>query len=282
MSERQAQISIAVYADELSTFFGRSVGRRLITIASGTLAVMLIVFLVSQMMPAIYTATATVRLARVDGQDLSTPQATAVQMNSPAFINRAMAAASAADRGDDRNRRTILDNFDARPKTSDSLTLVAAAASAEQVRNALEAAIRQLNNDQEMLRGPLLSDINAQIAVTDANIASLMRIRESLATADSITPSAPGDPSTLALRRVWLLDLTTRNEERLAIASAERRALEARIGPTKTYPASLSDDVTVVQVSPRPVRHAIFAGAIALLALLLYAMIRTPGQARAD
>jgi hypothetical protein len=278
----QTRISAAEYAGELSTFFSRSVRQRVIVIALGTLAAMLIVFLVSQMLPATYTATAGVRLARVDGQDLMTPQATAAHMNSSTFMARALDAASPADHSNDRNRRTILDNFDARPKTSDSLTLVAAAASELQVRNALEATVRQLDKDQEKLRGPLLSEINAQIALTDANIASLTRIRESLATTDSITPSASGDPSALALRRVWLLDLTLRNEERLAAATAERRALETRIGPTMTYRASLSEDVTVVQASPRPVRHAIFAGAIALLTLLLYAMIRMPGPARTD
>jgi hypothetical protein len=278
----QTRISAAEYVNEFSTFFSRSVRQRVIVIALGTLAAMLIVFLVSQMLPATYTATAGVRLARVDGQDLMTPQATAAHMNSSTFMTRALDAASPADHSNDRNRRRILDNFEARPKTSDSLTLVAAAASELQVRNALEATVRQLDKDQEKLRGPLLSEINAQIALTDANIASLTRIRESLATADSITPSASGDSSALALRRVWLLDLTLRNEERLAAATAERRALETRIGPTKTYRASLSEDVTVVQASPRPVRHAIFAGAIALLTLLLYAMIRMPGPARTD
>ena len=139
-----------------------------------------------------------------------------------------------------------------------------------------------MNQDQEKLRDPVLSDLNAQLALVDANVASLTRIRESLSTADLMTTSAPVDPSSLALRRVWLLDVTMRNEERLAAATAERRLLAGRIGPAKTYPAVLSEDVTITKVSPRPVRHAIFAGAIALLALLLYAMIRMPGAARAE
>jgi hypothetical protein len=266
----------------MSTFLGRSVQKRLSTIALGTLAVMVAVFLVSHMAPATYTTTASVRLARVDGAELRTPQATATQMNLRTFLARALDAAGVVPGRDDQDRSLILDSFSARSNAADSLALVVTAASEKLARDALEAAVSQLNKEQEKLRAPLLSELNAQLALVDANIGSLTRIRESLASGDSITPSAAGDPAALALRRVWLLDLTTRNEERLAAANAERRGLTSRIGPTKTYPASLNDDVITVQLSPRPVRHAIFAGVIAMLVLLLYAMIRMPGPARAD
>ncbi|WP_439409352.1 hypothetical protein ACNJX9_14675 [Bradyrhizobium sp. DASA03076] len=282
MSEVQPRISVAEYVGGLSTFLARSIRKRLSTIALGTLAAMFAVFLVSQMMPATYSATAGVRLARVDGADLMTPQATAIQMNLRTFLTQALDAAGPAVGRDDRGRSLILESFNARPNTADSLTLVVTAASETQARDALEAGVNQLNKEQERLRAPLVSELDAQLALADANIASLTRIRESLATSDSIAPSASGDPAALALRRLWLLDLATRNEERLAAAKVERRALASRLGPTKTYPASLSDDVTTAQSSPRPVRHAIFAGAIALLALLLYGMIRMPGPARAD
>lgn len=282
MSEVQPRISIAEYIGGLSTFLGRSVQRRLGTIALGTLAVMFAVFLVSQMMPATYTATAGVRLARVDGADLMTPQATAALMNLRTFLARALDAAGLVAGRDDRGRNLILGSFNARPNTADTLTLVVTAASEKQADDALEAAVSQLNKEQQKLRAPLISDLDAQLALADANIASLTRIRESLATGESISPSASDDTSALALRRVWLLDLTTRNEERLAAANAERRGLASRAGPTKTYPASLNDDVVTVQLSPRPIRHAVFAGAIALLALLLYAMARMPGSARAE
>ncbi|WP_407151438.1 hypothetical protein [Bradyrhizobium sp. ORS 86] len=282
MTVLQARISVAEYFGELSTFLGRSVRMRLITILSGTLAAMLVAFFVSRMLPATYNATATVRLARLDGADLMTPQATAIHMNSRPFLLRALDATDLPESSGDRGRNLILDTFNARPETSGSLMLFATAASEQQARSAVEAAVRQLNQDQEKLRDPLLSELNGQLALADTNVASLTRIREFLATADSTAPSASGDPSSLAFRRMWLLDLTARNEEKLAAAAAERRALAARIGPTKTYPASLSEDVTITQVSPRPVRHAIFAGAIALLVLLLYAMVRMPGPARAD
>ncbi|QIO32751.1 hypothetical protein [Bradyrhizobium sp. 1(2017)] len=279
MSEVQRPISIAEYVGGLSAFLGRSVQKRLSTIALGTLAVMLTVFLVSQVMPVRYTATASVRLARVDDDDLTTPQATATQMNLRTFQVRALHAAGLAAGPDDRDRKLILDSFNARPNTAGTLTLVVTAAGEKQAGDALEAAVSQLNNEQEKLRAPLVSDIEARLALVDANIASLTRIRESLATSDSISPSAAGDPLALAWRRLWLLDLTTKNEESLAAANALRRRLASRLGPANTYPASLSDDVIIVQISPRPIRHAIFAGAIALLALLLYAMIRMPGPA---
>ncbi|MCA1529378.1 MULTISPECIES: hypothetical protein [Bradyrhizobium] len=282
MSEGQGRISIAEYVSGMSAFLRRSVQKRLSAIALGTVAVMFTVFLVSQMIPASYTATASVRLARVDDEDLLTPQATATQMNLRAFQVRALDAAGLVTGPDDRGRKLILDSFNARPNTAGTLTLVVTAADEKQAGDALEAAVRQLNKEQEKLRAPLVSDIEALLALADANIASLTRIRESLATSDSITPSAAGDPLALAWRRVWLLDLTTKNERSLFAANAQRRRLVSRLGPANTYPASLSDDVVVVQASPRPVRHAIFAGAIALLALLLYAMIRMPGSTRAD
>ncbi|MCA1501859.1 hypothetical protein [Bradyrhizobium sp. NBAIM14] len=282
MSEAQPQISILEYFGGLSTFLDRSVRKRLSTIALGTLAVMFIVFLVSQMAPATYTATASVRLARVDGTELMTPQATAAQINQRAFLVRALDSSDAAADREDRGRKLILDSFNARPNLADSLTLVVTAASEKQARDVLEAAVNALNKEQEKLRAPLVSELSAQLALQDENIASLTRIRESLATGDSISPSAAGDASALVLRRVWLLDLTTKNEERLAAANAERRKMVSRMGPMKTYPASLSEDVIIIQSSPRPVRHAIFAGAIALLALLVYAMIRMPGSARAQ
>ncbi|WP_128926858.1 hypothetical protein [Bradyrhizobium guangxiense] len=281
MSNAQPQISILEYFGGLSTFLDRSVRKRLGMIAIGTLAVMFAVFLVSQMAPATYTATAGVRLARVDGADLMTPQATAAQMNQRMFLVRALGASGAVAGPDDRGRSLILDSFNARPNVADALTLVVTAASEKQARDALEAAVNELNKEQEKLRAPLVSELSAQLALEDENIVSLTRIRESLATSDLISPSAPGDASALVLRRVWLLDLTTKNEERLAAANAERRRLVSRMGPSKTYPASLSEDVIVVQSSPRAIRHAIFAGAIALLALLVYAMIRMPGSARA-
>lgn len=281
MSNAQPQISILEYFGGLSTFLDRSIRKRLGTIAIGTLAVMFAVFLVSQMAPVAYTATVGVRLARVDGADLMTPQATATQMNQRTFLVRALDASDAVAGRDDRGRNLILDSFNARPNVADSLTLVVTAASEKQARDALEAAVKELNKEQEKLRAPLVSEISAQLALEDENIVSLTRIRESLATSDSISPSAPGDASALVLRRVWLLDLTTKNEERLAAANAERRKLVSRMGPMKTYPASLNEDVIVVQSSPRAIRHAIFAGAIALLAMLVYAMIRMPGSARA-
>ena len=283
MSGVRPQISLDGYVGGLSRFLSLAVRNRLSMIAIGTLAVMLAVFLVSQLASATYTATGGVRLARVDGAELMTPQATAAQMNQRMFVARALDASGAAADRNDRGRNLLLDSFTARPNAADSLTLVVTAASEKQARDALEAVVNQLNKEQEKRRAPVIEELNDQLALIDANIGSLTRIRETLATSDSISSSTPDDGSSLVLRRVWLLDLTTKNEERLAAARAERHDLVSRMGPTKTYPASLSDDdVSIAQSSPRPVRNAIFAGAIALLALLVYAMIRMPGSARAD
>jgi hypothetical protein len=168
----------------------------------------------------------------------------------------------------------------ARPQTSDLLLLTVDSASEQSANAALQAAVRVLNADQEKLRAPILTELNTQMAMIEANIASLMRVREALALTDSISPSASADAASFALRRVWLLDLQSRNEEKLAGATSERRGLATRLGPSKSYPATLNDDVAIRQVSPRPVRHAVFAGAIVLLALLIYTMLSRPNLVR--
>lgn len=275
MNDTSASISSVAYVGGMLAFLGRSVRVRLLLIVLGTLITMLAVFLVDRMRTPVYLAEGTIRLGRIDGADIMPMPATAVHMNSMPFERRvAEAVGSAKDGGDAFNGFTV------RPETPELASISVSGPSEQRVTEALQAIVRTLNTDQEKLRSPVLAELKTQMAMIDANIASLTKVRETLGSTDTITPSASGDAASLALLRVWLLDLLSRNEEKLAAANNERRALATRIGPSKTYPATLNDDASIRQVSPRPARNAILAGAIALLALLLYAMMSGPKLAR--
>ncbi|OSJ21480.1 hypothetical protein BSZ19_49660 [Bradyrhizobium japonicum] len=260
-------------------YLARSVRFRLKSIVLIPLVAALVVFVGDWMRPVGYAAQAVVRVGRVDGAELAPMSSIVFQMNSASFKRRAFGTADSSAAGDAKARRLILDSFDVRPATSEMLALFVGAPSEQAATEALQAAVRTLNADQEKIRALALSEVNTQIALVDSNIASLIRVREELASLGSIGPSAASDPASMILRRVWLLDLIVRNEEKLVVATNDRRALAERIGPSKTYPATLSDDVTVRQVSPNPLRHAIFAAAIVLLIMLVYAMVSRPASA---
>ncbi|MFK4500876.1 hypothetical protein ABIF86_005167 [Bradyrhizobium japonicum] len=278
MNDTMASPSSVAYVRGMLTHFGRLVRARLPLIVVGTLAAVLVVFLADRARPTFYAAEATMRLGRIDGADVMQPQSTAIHMDSVAFKRRVEEAMNASS--GDKDREHILEGFSVRPQTADLLSLTVHGTSEQSATSALQAAVRVLNADQEKLRAPLLAELNSQMGIIDTNIASLMRIRESLTSKDSISPPAATDPASAAIGRVWLLDLQSRNEERLAGATNDRRALATRLGPSKSYPAVLSDDVAIRRVSPRPVRDALFAGAIVLLALLIYTMLSRPNLAR--
>lgn len=279
MNDTSASISSVAYVGGMLAKFSRTVRPRLPLIVLGTLVAMLVVFLADRARAPLYAAEATMRLGRLDGADVMQAQSTAIHMGSAAFKRRVEDALNSSS-GGDKGPQQILDGFSVRTQTSDLLSLTAYGASERSATGALQAAVRVLNADQEKLRAPVLAEFNSQMAMIDTNVASLMKVREALASTDSIASSASTDPTSLALRRVWLLELQSRNEEKLAATANERRALAMRLGPSKTYPATLGDDLAISQVSPRPLRHALFAGTIVLLALLLYTMLSRPSLAR--
>lgn len=273
MNDTSASISSVAYVGGMLGYLGRSVRAKLFLIVVGALISMLVVFLADWMRAPVYLAEGMIRLGRIDGTDVMPMPGTAIHMNSAPFRRRV--AEAIGDKGDGG-----IADFSVRPETPE-LALVSVSGPNEQhVTEALQAIVRTLNTDQEKLRSPFLKELNIQMAMTDTNIASLMKVRETLVTTDPTASATPGDVASLALRRSWLLELSTRNEEKLAAAIDERRALAARMGPSKTFPAMLNDDATVKQISPQPVRHALFGGAIALLALVLYAMMSGPKLAR--
>lgn len=201
--------------------------------------------------------------------------ATVLQMNSESFKRRVAKAAGLTE-GDESSGERISDNFSVRPETAELALLTVNAPSEHGVIELSQAIVRTLNANQQKLRVPVLDELNSQMSLIDANIASIMKVRATLASSDSIGPPTSSDPAAIALRRTWVLDLISRNEERLAAANNERRALAARLGISKTYPATLNDDLVIRQTSPRPGRNAAYAGAVALLVLVLYAMMSKP------
>ncbi|KJC34262.1 hypothetical protein UB31_39460 [Bradyrhizobium sp. LTSP849] len=276
MNDQSASISTVSYVGGMFAYLVRSVRSRLKITVLAVLVAALIVFAADWMRPVVYAAQAVMRVGRVDGADVAPMSSIVFQMNSVSFKRRAVGGADESVDSGDKGHKLILDSFVVRPATSDMLTLFVGAASEHTATEAIQAAVRVLNADQEKIRAIALSELDTQITLVDSNIASLTRIRESLASPGSIASSAESDPASLMLRRVWLLDLIARNEEKLAAATSERRALAERIGPSKTYPATLVDDVAIRQISPNPFRHAIFAAGIVLLLMLVYAMVRKP------
>ncbi|MCA1471233.1 hypothetical protein I6F09_25545 [Bradyrhizobium sp. IC3195] len=276
MRNPTASISTVAYVGGMLGYLARAIKFRAKAIVLIPLAAALVVFVVDWMRPIVYAADALVRVGRVDGAEVAPISSIVFQMNSMSFKRRAFEAAGSSADGDAKARQLVLDSFNVRPASSEMLALFVGAPSEQAATEALQAAVRTLNADQDKIRAPALSEINTRIALIDSNIASLTRVREALSSPESIAPSAENDPASLILRRIWLLDLIARNEEKLVEATNDRRALAERIGPSRTYPATLSDDVTVRKISPNPLRRAIFAGAIVLLIVLVYAMLRKP------
>lgn len=279
MRDTTASISTVAYIGGMFSFLARSVRFRLKTVVLTTLVAAVVVFVGDWMRPVVYAAQGVMRVGRIDGADVAPMSSIVLQMNSTSFKRRAFGSADASAGGDAKSRKLILDSFEVRPATAELLTLFVGAVSEQAAAEALQAAVRTLNADQEKIRAPKLAEINTQVGLVDSNIASLTRVREALASPGSIAPESANDPASLMLRRVWVLDLIARNEEKLAAATNDRRALAERTGLSKTYPATLSDDVTLRQVSPSPLRHAIFAAAIVLLIMLVYAMVSRPTSA---
>lgn len=278
MRDPTASISTVTYLGGMFNYLAGAVRFRLKAIVLTTLVVALVVFFLDWMRPVVYAAQGVVRLGRVDGADVAPISSIVLQMNSRSFKRRAFGSDTSSG-SDAKSRKLIHDSFNVRPATAEMLTMFVGAPNEQAASEALEAAVRTLNSDQEKIRAPLVAEINAQIALVDSNIASLTRVRESLASPDSAAPAPEAEPASIMLRRVWVLDLIARNEEKLMAATNDRRMLAERLGPSKSYPATLNDDVTIRQVSPMPLRHAIFAAALVLLIMLVYAMVRRPRSA---
>jgi hypothetical protein len=277
MSDVRSMIPGDQYLGGVLMFFCRAVRKHLLLVILLPLAAMAIAYFAAPHLPPLYTAQGSIRIGRVDGTDAMSVQNAVARLISQSFKQRLARAMNLPTAEHDRSAQLVLGSLTAKPEMSDTLAVSVRALTEQQARQAVDATIGLLNEEQDKIRGPVTADINAQIAIRDASIAIALEMRDSLSALEKDEPKvASGDPTSMALRRVWLSDLLSRNEERLATARTERQALAARLGTTRTYPTALVEDVLVspTSSSPRPVTLMIFAGFAAFVAALVYALTR--------
>jgi CHASE3 domain sensor protein len=266
------------YLGGLFMYLCRTIRQHLFLTVLLPLLAMAIAYVAALQLPTIYTAQGSIRIGKVDGVQAVSPAGAVSRMNSLSFKQRVAEAMNSAG-GRNQPVQFFPGNLTARQETADTVAVSVRAASPRQARDAIAAAVNLVNEEQRRTLGPLEAEIKEQLAASDTTIASLAQTRESLlALAREDSKGASGDPAFAAMLRVWLSDLVSRNEERLAAAKAEQRALSARLGEWRTYPTTLLDEP---YTSPgfavaRPVTIAIVAGTVAFLVLLVVAMLRTP------
>jgi hypothetical protein len=277
MSEEPTPISGHQYLGGLFVFLYRAVRSRLPVIIVVTLLVAVLAYFATPRPALIYGAQVSVENGRVAGAEPMSLQATVARVNGRSFKRRLLQSMNLPAADDDRASRLLSDSLTAKPESSGTATVNIRGSSEQQVRQALDLVVRLLNQDLEKVSGPMLADINAQLAESDANIASLTKARESLL-ALTKAPATDARPESQAddLRGVLVLDLLSRNENTLIYARADRRELASRLGSWNTYPMAIADDVLVSPSpgSPRPSRIALLAGTFTFAGFLLYALMR--------
>jgi hypothetical protein len=235
-------------------------------------------------LPPVYTAQGNVRIGKVDGAETVSVTGVISRLNSPSFRHRVIEAMGLPPVASDRAAQLIFQSLAAKQETADTLVVTVRAPGAQQVREAAATAVRLLEEEQRKIREPLEADIKEQLATNDATITGLLETRDSLsALMKENSQGASIDPTLLVMRRVWLADLISRNEQRLTAAKAERHALSAKLGAWKTYPTTLLDDVFVLPgFAVRPATMALLAGGATFTIVLLGAVLRGSKASRAD
>jgi hypothetical protein len=239
------------------------------------LVAMVVAYLAAPQLPPVHTAQGSIRIGRVDGVEV--PVGAVSRINSSPFKQSLIQAMNLTQPENSRSAQLIFSTLTARQETADSVAVTVRASTAQQARDALVAVVGLLNEQQKRTRGPLETDLKEQLATYDVTIAGLLATRDSLSVLAKDDPKAvPEDPTSVALSRMWMLDLVSRNEQKLNQAKAERRALSARLAAWNTIPAALVDDAFVSTGSPvvQPVAIAIFAGGAVFLVVLIGVLFR--------
>jgi hypothetical protein len=285
MSEERATISGQQYLAGLFLFLYKAVRGSLFLMIATTLVVTLIAYFATPRPALVYGAKGIIQIGRVAGMDAMDPEAAAARVMGPSFKRRLLQSMNLSAAENNRATRLFSDGLTVKPESSGNLTVNIGGASDEQARQALDVVVRLLNEDQEEFRGPVLANINAQIAESDANIASLLKTRESLLALTKAPPTGDKPEAQAAdLQSVWVSDLLSRNENSLMTARADRRERASRLGSWNTYPTAIVDDVVVSSspASPRPSRIAFLAGGFTFVGFLLYALVRGRRAARSN
>jgi hypothetical protein len=270
----------------LFMFLCRTIRANLFLTVLLPLASITIAYIAAQRMPIVYTAQASIRIGRVDGADAISLVGAVSRINSLSFKQRVVQGMNFPAAEGPRPAQLIFGSLTARQETAaDTVSVSVQATTAQQARDIMAVAVALLNEEQRKIQEPLETDIKQQLATYDATISSLLETRESLAVlTKEDTKAASGDPVLVSLRRVWLSDLVSRNEQRLAAARSERHVLSARLGGWRTYPTALLDELFVSSgfAHARPATIAIIAGAVVFLIFLFRAMLREPKAVRPD
>jgi hypothetical protein len=267
------------YLSGLSMFLFRTIRANLALTVFLPLASVLIAYVAALQMPIVHTAQGSIRIGRVDGAETISPMGMVSRINSPAFKQRVVQWMNFPSTEGARPARLIFSSLVARQETPEAVGVSVQAITAQQAHDVVAVAVNLLNEEQGKTREPLEADIKEQIATHDATIARLLETRETLsALTKEESKEASGDPASAMLRRVWLSDLVSRNEQRLVTTRAERHALSAKLGAWRTYPTALLDEpfVSAGFAFARPLTIATFAGAVVFLVFLIHAMLRQP------
>jgi hypothetical protein len=242
------------------------------------LASVAIAYIAALQMPIVHTAQASIRLGRVDGAEVISLMGAVSRINSLSFKQRVVQGMNFPAAEDARPAQLIFGSLTARQETApDTVSVSVQATTGQQARDIGAVAVALLNEEQRKVQGPLETDIKEQLTAYDATISSLQETRDSLTVLIKEDAKAgSGDPVLVSLRRVWLSDLVSRNEQRLAAARSERHALSARLGGWRTYPTAILDGPFVSSgfAHGRPATIAIMAGAVVFLVSLLGALSR--------
>ncbi|MGY2905019.1 hypothetical protein [Bradyrhizobium sp. URHC0002] len=276
MSGPPATVPGDQYLVGLYMFFYRAIREHLLLTIVLPLVAMASAYLATRQLPAVYTAQGNVRIGRVDGTETVSVMGVVSRLNSPSFKHRVIEAMGLPPVASDRTAHLIFQSLAAKQETADTLAVTVRATDAQQARAAVASVVRLLDDEQRKITEPLEADIKAQLATIDATITGLLETRDSLSAL--IKENAEGvsiDPTSLVMRRVWLADLISRNEQRLTAAKAERHALSAKLGAWKTYPTTLLDNVFVLPgFALRPATMALLAGGAMFMIVFLGVVLR--------
>lgn len=278
MGEDRGPISGDQYLGGLFVFVYQAIRKHLLLIVAAALVVAAIAYFATPRPAPIFEVQTSIKKGKAAGVDLTDLQNTVARINAPSFRRHLLQLLNLSIT--DRAGRLISDSLTAKAETSDLLGVSLRSTNEEQGRRALDLVVKALNDEQEEIAKPLLSDTKEQVAEIDANIASLSKIQGTLQQALLSTAKAPGaggasDTQAPDLRGVWLLDALSRNEQALIDARAERRDLASRLKKASSYPTAIVDDVIVssIPTSPRPSRIALLAGLFTFLGAVVFMVV---------
>ncbi|MBR0953444.1 hypothetical protein [Bradyrhizobium canariense] len=276
MADRRETVSAERYLGGLAMLIYQACRPYLTWMLLSAFVVGVLVYLLVPRAAPIYGTETRVQLGVVDGGALISVDAGADKINSPEFQRLVVDAVEAKDA---RSIQLITDSLYARPVGGNMIEVRVRAPTEQMVRQALQTVPRLLEERQKNLREQALAGVNGQLAAIDILLAGLSNIEGQLS---DLAKASAADASP-SLGAAPLLDLLLKIQQEQSTARLKKIDLGTRLGLQKTYPTRLSEEnikVSLVAGPGRPLRSAVLAAGVALLAFMLFAVIlgqRTPG-----